>query len=700
MKRHLLVGLVIALLSWAVERSFRLLDDPVRSLVASDPVSRKLFEDYQARSPYRGKLFVEARDLSAHEQDVLDKALEGAGYREVPLMATPSPERLLALASQLPLQEVERLLGKEAGERRVLEATAMATLPGGGEYLRQVEIDPLGFLPVLARVFNGTRTAGAGYQPTPRMYASPEALDFEQVGALRAELERLVPRVHYIGGDFFALENYLAVRRDVVVCAILSLVLNLGLFVFFTRRWVLLWLVAVGSVVSYMAGLLAIRAFYAEIFAVVLVYTSTFVGFNNESLVHLSGIEERHRTKALLGVWSAIGTTMLGFVVMLFGKSVLVRQMAIASIAGLLAFLVFLVPYRDTVRSIRFRKFRLPALAVSPVAIAAFALAAVAGLVWVGVPKVGTRVADLRVESAALKREVDYFSDRLDALAPGEMVAAPIQGSPSETIARLASEGLLDPAQHPLSRRVSEERQAATLAVIRGGWEEARDRIGSGLTAAGLSLRLSEVPPGRELSEWDYLALMGEIGPVLWTGEAGGLQFVHVGIKRFPENGTERGLVSLDPRRHYDRLLTDLSRQLGFLFLGGMAAMAVYLVFLQRSVTRMLYIFAPVLLAAVGFAVWSRVSGSPMTVVHFMGFSLVIAIAMDYTALAVSTDHGPTELSKILLTGLSAIGTFGVLLLAHHPVLRTLGATVIAGALPSLAFALFVKIRRPTVGST
>ncbi|MGA8892362.1 MAG: hypothetical protein WB493_12385 [Anaeromyxobacteraceae bacterium] len=699
MKRHLLVGLAIAALALASERAFRLQDDLVRSLVPSDPVSGKLFEDFQARSPYRGRIYVEAADLGPAERERLDRAFEAAGYREEPLLAMPGPERMLVLASQLPPGVVEALLGGESGRKRVLDATAMATLPGGERLLRQFELDPLGVLPALARELGGGRVDGVEGRPGLRAYVSPTALDYGKVEALRDELEGLAPRVHSIGGDFFALENYRAVRRDVVVCTLASLLLNVFLFVFFTRRWVLLWLVVVGSLVSYMAGLLAIRVFYAEIFAVVLVYTSTFVGFNNESLVHLSGMEPGRRSKAMLGIWSAIGTTLLGFVVMLLSSSVLVRQMALASIVGLVAFLVFLIPYRDTVRSIRFRIVRLPRLAVPAGAVAAMAGIAVAGLAWMGMPQVRTRVESLRVESEMLESERRYFQGRLDALAPGEMVAVPVEGSPSETLARLAVQGLVDPAGHPLSRRATTTQQIFTLAKFRDGWAEARARIDAGLMEAGLSLQLAESPPGQELSEWDYLNLLDEMGPVRWVGEAQGARFIYVGLKHLPEDARRRGFVPLDPRRHYDNLLTAISRQLGVLFLAGIAAMAVYLVFLQRSLARVLYIIAPVLVSALGFVLWSRVSGSPLTVVHFMGFSLVIAIAIDYTAVAISTDHGSTELSKILLTGLSAIGTFGVLLFARHPVLRTLGATVVAGAAPSLAFALLVRMRGQPKGS-
>ena len=694
MKRNLLVAAAIAALAFAVERSFRLEDDPIRSLVMADPVAAALFDRYQERSPFRGRIFVESDGLSPAEQARLSEILARAGYREVPFLAVPDPARLLDLASQLPAGTVERLTGEEALRGRAAEILAIAALPGGGEALRQLEVDPLGVGPALLGRFLGAGRGGEGGGAPPRVYESPRPLVYAEVEKVEEALAALSPRVHYIGADFFAVENYRAVRRDVLLCSTLTLLLTLGLFVWFTRRWVLLWLLGVGSLVSYLAGVLAIRVFYAEIFAVVLVYTSTFGSFNTESLVHLSGIEEGRRARTLVGIWSAIGTTLLGMAVMLLGRSVLVRQMSIASIAGLLSFLVFLVPFRRTVDGIRFRTVALPGWTAPRWLPAVLCGASAAGLLLVGPPRVETRIDAFRYQSAALGREVDHFSRRLDAASLGDVVAVPAPGFPSEALRPLAAEGLLAWDDHPLARFQDPAAQEATLAALRARWDGARSLLEKITDSEGVRLELPGSPPGRLLGEWEYLELLGEIGPLRWSDEAGGRRFVHAGLRRVPPDLAGRGIVPLGPRTHYDALLTDLSRQLGWLFLAGFAAMVAYLAWIQRDAARILYVFAPVLSVALGFAAWSRLTGTPLTIVHFMGFSLVIAIAVDYTAVAVSTDHGEVELSKILLTGLSAVATFGVLMLARHPILRSLGATVVAGAVPSLAFALLVRLRR------
>jgi predicted exporter len=120
--------------------------------------------------------------------------------------------------------------------------------------------------------------------------------------------------------------------------------------------------------------------------------------------------------------------------------------------------------------------------------------------------------------------------------------------------------------------------------------------------------------------------------------------------------------------------------------------MAVYLGYLQRSAARVLYVFAPLFLSALAYCAWARLTGATVTIVHVMGASIVIGLAMDYTAVSVSADHGDVELSKVLLTGLCTLASFGVLLFARHPVLRDLGAVVSIGCGIALAFALFVRL--------
>jgi hypothetical protein len=691
-KRTLAILLATGLLTLVVARTFSLDDDPIQSLTDPDPAFSELFERYQNRSPFRGRIFIEMDGLAPGDREALESTLRDTGYREEPLFQTPSPEAVLALAPLLPANELRVIFGEASIRRRAEMALSVAGLPGGDGYLAALESDPaLIGQALLARL---SRASSATHGPAPRIFRSPTRMDYERVGKVYDALIALGPSLHFIGGDFFAVENYRAVKRDMLLCSTLSLVLSLLIFFLCTSGWALIGLLLLGTAVSYLTGLLAIRVFYAHVFGVVLAYTSTFVGYNNEALVHLSGIDRRDARRSLLGVWSAIGTTIIGFLVLLLGRSVMVRQMALASLGGTAGFLLFLVPYRGVLRSAHFRALDWPKVTVSPWIVGAMCLACTAGVAWIGVPRILTRVDDFRFQTPALDAQVAHFSHALDALALDNVVAIQVGGSPSAALAELGALGVMDISRHPLASWRTVQEQEDSLQVLREEWPRATARLVAVLGEAGI--RMSPEPHAFEelhpLSEWEFLDRLGTLGPVRWTDAVGDRRFVFAGLRAGASRPPGLKIFSMNPRQHYDALLTGLSQELGWLFLAGLVGMALYLGYLQRSAWRVVYVFAPLFPSALAFAIYARATGAPLTIVHVIGFSLIIALALDYTAVAVSTDHRALELSKVFLTGLCSLATFGVLVLARHPVMRELGITVAIGCGVSLVFALFVRL--------
>jgi hypothetical protein len=311
-----------------------------------------------------------------------------------------------------------------------------------------------------------------------------------------------------------------------------------------------------------------------------------------------------------------------------------------------------------------------------------------------GVPTVATHIDTFRFQTPALDAQVEHFSRKLDAFSLDDVVAVPAAGRVEDALAALAAAGLTDASRHPLSRLPPRAAQEASLAAL-GGYGQAVARMRALLEEQGVRLAPStELPAGLSpLDGWTYLDRIGALGPVRWTDQVGGRHWLMVGLLPGAAERASPEAVPVSPRQHYDALLTTLSRELGWLFLAGLAVMAVYLVLVQRSAARVVYVLAPIVLAALAFAASARFNGSSIHIVNLMAFSLVIAIGTDYTAVAVSGGHGQVELAKVLLAGLSAMATFGTLLLARHPVLRELGATVAIGCAVSMAFALLVSLR-------
>ena len=668
--------------------------DPIRALSDPDPVRAALFEAYQRASVFRERVFVEDGALGEMDRMRLQEALRTAGYEQIPVFERPDREQVLRLAVLLTPSDLRALLDDVTIDARAQEAISFAMLPGGDAYLEEIEADPLGLAPALAtRLLDNAGASGGG---AIRAYRGPRPIDFPRVEPVYDMLRSLSPPVHFIGGDFFAVENYRAILRDILVCSIVSLAITLAIFSLFTRRWTLLGLLLLGSLVSYLVGLLGLRVFHAEVYAVVLAYTSTFVTFNNEALVHLSGIEASRRRGQLVGIWSAIGTTLFGFIVLLFGRSVMVRQIAIASIGGMLGFLLFLVPYRSTLATIRIRPIAVPSLTLRPWLLGALCAASIVGVLAVGIPRVGTRIDAFRVHTPALDQEVDHFSRRLASLSMDDVVGVrvPAGGDPGDVLEPLAASGVLDLSRHPLALWRSSDEQEEALSTLRDGYPRAVARLTDLLARSGIQVRPAQDLPTaiHAIGAWEFLDLVGAIGPVRWTETLEGQRFVMAGLSRRAPLDLPDGLIPLSPRRYYDGILTSASRELAWLFLAGLVVMGIYLAALQRSVARVLYVLAPLSLSALAFAVYVRHTGATVSIIHVLAFSLIIALATDYTSVLVSTGHGPPEQAKILLTGASTLATFAVLWSARHPLLQELGATVTLGCAVSLAFALFIRL--------
>ena len=691
--KALLVLLAIAGMA-VLLRGTTLEHDPIRALSDPDPVRAGLFDAYQRGSVFRERVFVEDGALGELDRTRLQEALRTAGYEPIPVFEPPARDQVLRLAPLLPLTDLRALLDDVAIDARAQEAISVAMLPGGDAYLREIEADPLGLAPALATRLLGN--AGSQEGGAIRAYRAPRPIDFSRVEPVYDMLKSLSPPVHFIGGDFFAVENYRAALRDILVCSIVSLAITLAIFSLFTRRWTLLGLLLFGSLVSYLAGLLGLRLFHAEVYAVVLAYTSTFVTFNNEALVHLSGIEASRRRGQLVGIWSAIGTTLFGFVVLLFGRSLMVRQIAIASIGGMLGFLLFLVPYRSTLATIRIRPIAVPSLTLRPWLVGALCAASLGGVLAVGIPRVETRIDVFGVHTAELDQQVEHFSRRLASLSLDDVVGVrvPAGGDPGDVLRPLAARGFLDLSRHPLALWRPSGEQETALATLRDGYPRAVARLTELLARSGIQVRPAQDLPAtaHPIGAWEFLDLVGTIGPVRWTETLGGERFVMAGLSPRAPRDLPDGVIPVSPRRYYDGILTSASRELAWLFLAGLAVMGIYLAALQRSVARVLYVLTPLSLSALAFAVYVRHTGATVDIIHVLAFSLIIALATDYASILVSTGHAPPEQAKILLTGSSTLATFAVLWSARHPLLRELGATVTLGCAVSLAFALFIRL--------
>jgi predicted exporter len=248
----------------------------------------------------------------------------------------------------------------------------------------------------------------------------------------------------------------------------------------------------------------------------------------------------------------------------------------------------------------------------------------------------------------------------------------------------------------------SGKEQERNAAFLKERYNEALESLRERLEHDGVRLPPDRLPPRFGVQDaGEFLQHTGDLWPSPTWIEDGGRPWLVIGVHETDADKAEtslavsgRRVMALNPKIHYNRLLTGISAQLLALFVAGLVGIGAYLIALQRCVFRLLYVAFPLGLALAAFLAWIRCVGPyEVNFIHLTAFALVISLAVDYTCIAVSTGFGELERTKILLTGLSTVASFGVLMAARHPVLRAIGATVTLGCGVSLVFALFVRLK-------
>lgn len=733
MKRIVVFVIALAILSAVTARYFNLENDLVQSFEGSSTSqSAQIVKAYQKLTPFQDRLFIDWGALQASNPEALRllETLKNQGFRvDDPLNKDPqepssSAQDSLPLSLALALREVPLMatLGDAALETRATDVVSFAMMPGGTSSLEAVKSDPLGLQLVLGTsLLNMAVQLGSGASVDPaipankelpsrvQMFRAPANVDYEQIAPVYKVLEELKNEIRFIGAPLFAYENYLAVRHDIELCTTISILFNALLFFVFIRRPSFILFAVVGSLVSYVTGLALVELFYVKVYGVVIAFTSTFLGFNNEYLIHLSGLEDVNSRETKVSLSSAIGTTFIGFLVLLFGDSVIIRQIALVSLGGMAGFLAFLLYFRKSLRRIKIHGLDWPMLPLGRKGLGFLVCALALALVTLGWPTLSTSINEFRFASPLLVRDIDYFEQKAKRLAPAHLYATRVlPGGVGETFASLVIDARSRDLTvvHPLAeyRPLAEQQRDAVEFGKRSA--QAIGSLSKQLVNLGVALPLNADAYRldadlRPLSEVEFLQAVSRVAPQPWLVTVGPQEepFLVFGVhtkdaQSVAAHARSFGWVSLDAQSHYNALLTDLSQQMAWLFLAGCCLMVVYLWFVQRSVWNVVYIFTPVLCSIVGIAGFFKATGRPLNIIHIMAFSLIIAVAVDYSSIAISTNYAKMERNKILLTGLSMLGSFGTLMLASHPVLRDLGMTVVFGSGISLGIALLFRFNR------
>ncbi|HEY1611943.1 MAG TPA: MMPL family transporter, partial [Paraburkholderia sp.] len=139
------------------------------------------------------------------------------------------------------------------------------------------------------------------------------------------------------------------------------------------------------------------------------------------------------------------------------------------------------------------------------------------------------------------------------------------------------------------------------------------------------------------------------------------------------------GALFVDLKAEADRLYVNYVREDRQLALAGFVAIAVLLLIALRSPARVVRTLAPLVAAVLVVSAGFALAGVPLTILHLIGMLLIVAVGSNYALFfnrAAATPAGasaiaPATLVSLLVANLATVAGFGLLSLAHVPMLAT-----------------------------
>jgi predicted exporter len=159
----------------------------------------------------------------------------------------------------------------------------------------------------------------------------------------------------------------------------------------------------------------------------------------------------------------------------------------------------------------------------------------------------------------------------------------------------------------------------------------------------------------------------------------------------------------VDMKAEADRLYINYVREDIHLSLAGLGAIVVLLLIALRSPQAVVRTLAPLMAAVLVVCAGLALAGEQLTILHLIGMLLIVAVGSNYALFFNKPNRGssggvpsiePQTLVSLLIANLATVAGFGLLAMAHVPLLKAFGLTVGPGAILAL---LFSAILAPAV---
>lgn len=694
MKKILTIFLaLLVILSILNLKNFEINDNLISSIKSKNQEIEHVFNTFNNKNYLNERIFVSIQK-EANDNDIneLIQALKRIGYNKKEFLNTEIKLDIKEYINLLPIETLNNIFSEKYLTDRCKEIISFSNLPGTSNYFNYVLNDPLGINFIIFNYFLQFFSSQEKTNTIERIiqFTKSDEIKIELFSEVYDLVKSKKDKFYIIGNELYKYENYLAVKRDIKLCVMLSLIINILIFIAFIRNIKFLILLILGSVLSYLTGLLFVSLFYTSIFAIVIAFTSTFISFNNEYLVHFSGLNTKTKKMNYIGLTSAIGTTFIGFVFLLFAESVIIKQTAIITLGGMLGFLLFLYINLKSLQKMTFHcyEWKLRSFKKSYI-IVIFSLSLIAILIT---PKlnVNTEISTFKFESFFLEKQRKHFENKKHFLNLRHTYAIKINNSPYETFLNLKNE-FNNISYHPFDLYKSKPEQLKSSEIIRDKLPHSINFLNSYLLKNSLKLNLiNNTSNNKIIDDTRFIQLIGNILGFNWIISLNNNKYlVFSSEQKIVNNSTE--LIDLSPQIYYNNVLTNLTKQMLILTIISSIFMFFYLLFVQKNIFKVLYIFTPLIISFSIFKIFLIYTNISFNIIHMMGWAIVLTLGTDYTSVSVSWNHNKIELNKILLTGLSSCCSFSILMFAQSPLLFSLGVTVFIGTSIPLLFSVLLK---------
>jgi predicted exporter len=556
-------------------------------------------------------------------------------------------------------------------------------------------------------------------------------------------------RLRMTGAGVFSVESRALVKREVARVAALGLFLVAALLAIAYRSPIALALGLLPMLTGALVGVAAVATGFDVVHGITLGFGVTLIGEAVDYAIYLlvqsaaGDGREAWRTQTWPTIRLGMATSMVGFAALMLSAFPGLAQLGLFSVCGLAAAALFtryvlpaLLPAGLRVRDLEgfgARLSRLVSLAARARWIVAALCVAAAVVVLAKGESMWARnlspLSSLSVEDQAFDgrlrtdlgaADARYLvvaagRDQEEALAAAERAGASLQplvargelagfDSPAHILPSLATQearaaSLPDPGE--LRARLTRalrglplrparlEGFVADVAQVRAGVRLRREDLeGSGLGVALDALLV------RHADGWR--AMLPLRAPV------GGIDARPIDAAQVREALVGSGAQFLDLKQEADALYAGYLREAMALSATGVAVVLLALMVALRSAARVGRVAAPLGAAVLVTAALLALAGQALTLLHLVGFLLVVAVGSNYALFfdrrAVEGAVAGRVIASLAVANATTVIGFGVLASSSVPVLRALGLTVALGTLLALAFAALLSGTRADAG--